>query len=167
MKYLKVFAVVMLVGLASQTAFSRTQDSDAKLAAGLQNKIYQAKVFNHGQVTTTLENSVATLTGTVDNLGAKLDAEKAARKADGVKQVVNNIQVRADDVSEKQIVEKARHEILMYHAYGIFDNINLSAQGDILGSYKVGNTPRSIRIDPGGHIWVVNRGSDSIMKLAP
>ena len=132
MKYLKVFAVVMLVGLASQTAFSRTQDSDAKLAAGLQNKIYQAKVFNHGQVTTTLENGVATLTGTVDNLGAKLDAEKAARKADGVKQVVNNIQVRADDVSEKQIVEKARHEILMYHAYGIFYNINLSAQGDKL-----------------------------------
>jgi len=70
MKYLKVFAVVMLVGLASQTAFSRTQDSDAKLAAGLQNKIYQAKVFNHGQVTTTLENGVATLSGTVDNLGA-------------------------------------------------------------------------------------------------
>lgn len=132
MKYLKLFAVVMLVGLASQTAFGRTQDSDAKRAAELQDKIYHSKVFNHGQVTTTLENGVATLTGTVDNLGAKLDAEKAARKAEGVKQVVNNIQVRADDVSEKQIVEKARHEILMYYAYGIFDNINLAAQGDKL-----------------------------------
>ena len=129
MKYLKLFAVVMLVGLASQTAFGRTQDSDAKLAAELQDKIYHAKVFNHGQVTTTLENGVATLAGTVDNLGAKLDAERAARKADGVKQVVNNIQVRADDVTERQILEKARHEILMYYAYGIFDNINLAAQG--------------------------------------
>jgi hyperosmotically inducible protein len=132
MKYLKLFAVVMLVGLASQTAFGRTQDSDAKLAAGLQDKIYHSKVFNHGQVVTTLENGVATLTGTVDNLGAKLDAERAARKAEGVTRVVNNIQVRADDVTEKQIVEKARHEILMYYAYGIFDNINLAAQGDKL-----------------------------------
>ena len=132
MKYLKVFAVVMLVGLASQTAFGRTQDSDAKLAAGLQNKIYEAKAFDHGQVTTTLKDGVATLSGTVDNLGAKLDAEKAARKADGVKQVVNNIQVRADDATERQILEKARHEILMYYAYGIFDNINLAAQGDKL-----------------------------------
>jgi len=132
MKYLKLFAVVMLVGLASQTAFGRTQDSDAKRAAELQDKVYHSKVFNHGQVTTTLENGVATLSGTVDNLGAKLDAEKAARKAEGVKQVVNNIQVRADDVTERQIVEKARHEILMYYAYGIFDNINLAAQGDKL-----------------------------------
>jgi hyperosmotically inducible protein len=129
MKYLKLLAVVMLVGLASQTAFGRTEDSDAKLAAGLQNKIYEAKVFNHGQVTTTLKDGVATLTGRVDNLGAKLDAEKAARKAKGVTQVVNNIQVRADDVTEKQILEKARHEILTYYAYGIFDNINLAARG--------------------------------------
>ncbi len=72
MKYLKLFAVVMLVGLASQTAFGRTQDSDAKRAAELQDKIYHSKVFNHGQVTTTLANGVATLSGTVDNLGAKL-----------------------------------------------------------------------------------------------
>ena len=132
MKYLKLFAVVMLVGLASQTAFGRTQDSDAKRAAELQDKVYHSKVFNHGQVATTLENGVATLTGTVDNLGAKLDAERAARKTEGVTRVVNNIQVRADDVTEKQILEKARHEILMYYAYGIFDNINLAAQGDKL-----------------------------------
>ena len=132
MKYLKLFAVVMLAGLATQTAFGRTQDSDAKRAAELQDKVYHSKVFNHGQVATTLENGVATLTGTVDNLGAKLDAERAARKTEGVTRVVNNIQVRADDVTEKQILEKARHEILMYYAYGIFDNINLAAQGDKL-----------------------------------
>jgi osmotically-inducible protein OsmY len=132
MRYIKILTLVMLAGLATQTAFGRTQDSDAKRAAELQDKVYHSKVFNHGQVATTLENGVATLTGTVDNLGAKLDAERAARKTEGVTRVVNNIQVRADDVTEKQILEKARHEILMYYAYGIFDNINLAAQGDKL-----------------------------------
>ena len=132
MRYIKILTLVVLVGLATQTVFGRTQDSDAKRAAELQDKIFHSKVFNHGQVTTTLANGVATLAGTVDSLGAKLDAEKAARKAEGVTRVINNIQVRADDVTERQILENARHEILMYYAYGIFDNINLAAQGDKL-----------------------------------
>ncbi|MFB3923731.1 MAG: BON domain-containing protein [Terriglobia bacterium] len=132
MKALKFLAVAMLVGLASQTAFASIRDSDAKRAAELQDKIYHAKVFNHGQVQTTFKDGVATLTGTVDNLGAKLDAEKAARKSPGVSQVINNIQVKAEDVSSQQILDQARHEILTYYAYGIFDNINLEAQGNKL-----------------------------------
>jgi hyperosmotically inducible protein len=68
----------------------------------------------------------------VDNLGSKLDAERATRKVAGVTQVVDNIIVRADDVSERQILEQARHQVVMYSTYGIFDNIQLEAQGDKL-----------------------------------
>jgi osmotically-inducible protein OsmY len=45
---------------------------------------------------------------------------------------VDNIQVRAEDLTDQQILEKARHEIVMYHAYGIFDNVNLEAHNGAL-----------------------------------
>jgi hyperosmotically inducible protein len=105
---------------------------DAQTTAGIESRIYHAQVYKHGDVQVTFANGVATLTGTVDNLGSKLDAEKAARKAPGVTQVVDNIQVRADGVTVQQMLEKARHETVMYYAYGIFDNVNLEAQGDKL-----------------------------------
>jgi hyperosmotically inducible protein len=84
-------------------------------------------VTKHGDVQISYAGGVATLTGTVDNLGSKLDAEKAAQKVKGMKQVVDNIQVRAEGVDDHAILEQARHEIVMYFAYGIFDNVELAA----------------------------------------
>lgn len=98
----------------------------------IQHRLDQAKVDKHGNVQVTYAGGVAPLTGTVDNLGSKLDAEKAARKAPGVTQVVDNIQVRAEGVSAQQIFEQARHQIAMYYAYGIFDNVNLEIQNGTL-----------------------------------
>ena len=54
------------------------------------------------------------------------------RRLRGVTQVVDNIQVRAEGVDDQQILEQARHEILMYYAYGIFDNVNLEAHNGTL-----------------------------------
>jgi hyperosmotically inducible protein len=105
---------------------------DAQTMAGIQSRLYHAQVYKHGDVQVAYANGVATLTGTVDNLGSKLDAVKAARKAPGVTGVVDNVQVFAGDVTAQQLLEKARHEIVMYYAYGIFDNVNLEAQGDKL-----------------------------------
>jgi osmotically-inducible protein OsmY len=132
MRYLRLLGLAMLVGLAAQTAFGRTQGSEAQMAAGLQDKIYHSHVFDHGQVQAALENGVATLTGTVDSLGAKLDAERAARKAPGVVQVIDRIQVRAKDATAAQILEAARKQVVTYYAYGIFDNVVLQAEGDKL-----------------------------------
>ncbi len=106
--------------------------TDSQATEGIQSRLDQAKVNKHGEVQVTYAGGVATLTGTVDNLGSKLDAEKAARKAPGVTQVVDNIQVRAEGVSAQQILEQARHEIVMYYAYGIFDNVNLEAHNGTL-----------------------------------
>ena len=102
------------------------------MTAELQDKIYHAKVFDHGAVQAAFDNGIATLTGTVDNLGSKLDAERAARKAKGVTQVINNIRVSADDVTPRQMLDKARHQVVVYYAYGIFDNIALEAKGNTL-----------------------------------
>jgi len=106
--------------------------TDLQATEGIQHRLDQAKVDKHGDVKVTYAGGVATLTGTVDNLGSKLDAEKAAQKAPGVTQVVDNIQVRAEGVGSQQILEQARHEIVMYYAYGIFDNVNLSVQNGTL-----------------------------------
>ena len=45
---------------------------------------------------------------------------------------MNNLQVWTEDITARQILEKARHEILTYYAYGVFDNVALGAQGNKL-----------------------------------
>ncbi len=128
----KVLGWLLGLLLVISPMMARADVNNARLSAELQDKIYHAKVFKHGQVAVTYADGTATLTGTVDNLGSKLDAEHAARKVKGVQQVVNNIVVRADDVTPRQILEQARKEVVTYYAYWIFDNINLEVRGDQL-----------------------------------
>jgi hyperosmotically inducible protein len=40
--------------------------------------------------------------------------------------------VRAEGVGDQQILDKARHEVLMYYAYGVFDNVGLEAHNGTL-----------------------------------
>jgi hyperosmotically inducible protein len=132
MRKLGLFSLIVLTALAVQPVFAATRSSDAKTAAAIQSRIYRAKIFNHGQVQVAFEKGIATLTGTVDNLGSKIDAERAARKVKGVTGVINHIQVSAEDFGPQQMLEQARKAVVTYYAYGIFDNINLEAQGNKL-----------------------------------
>lgn len=129
MKRYGVLVLLVAAALTVPFAFAGTSASDARLQAELQDKIFHAHVFKHGQVAVAYENGTATLTGTVDNLGTKMDAERAARKVDGVQRVVNNIVVYAEDLSPAQMLAQARKEVITYYAYGIFDNIQLAADG--------------------------------------
>jgi hyperosmotically inducible protein len=124
--------LVLTLGLAVPAAFASNENLPSRVTAELQDKIYHAKVFNHGAVQVSYENGVAALSGTVDNLGSKLDAERAARKVKGVTQVIDNIVVSAPNVTPEQIFGRARHQVLTYYAYTIFDNVQLQAQGDKL-----------------------------------
>jgi len=128
----RFFGLALALGLTAQTALAGARATDAQTHADIQDKVHHAKVHQHGQVAVTYANGVATLTGSVDNLGTRLDAERAARKVDGVAQVVNNIKVEADDVSPRQIFEKARKEVVTYYGYGIFDNVQLAVEGEKL-----------------------------------
>lgn len=125
----KILPLTLFLVLAAGVGWAGDPTVDAQTTAGIQSRLEHAKVLKHGDVQVTYANGVATLTGTVDNLGSKLDAEKAARKTHGVTSVVDNIQVRANNVTENEILEKARHEIVTYYAYGIFDNVTLQADG--------------------------------------
>jgi hyperosmotically inducible protein len=129
-KWVVLSGILFLV--ASGLAKEQHPPSTAQIVAEVQDKLYHAKVFKHGDVQVSYQDGVATLTGTVDSIGVKNDAEKAARRVDEVTSVVNNITVHAEDVAPRQIAEQARKEIITYPFYTIFDNIVLRVDGDTL-----------------------------------
>jgi hyperosmotically inducible protein len=127
-----LFAPIMLA-MVVQVAFAKKHDdSPAQITARVEDKLYHAQVYKHGEVQVSMDNGVATLAGTVDCLGVKMDAEQAARKVDDVIGVIDNINVHAEDVTPRQIGEQARKDIVTYYAYTIFDNITLEVQGERL-----------------------------------
>lgn len=128
----KLQLLVLSLVVGAGWCWAAPPTTDLQATEGIQSRLDHARVDKHGDVKVTYAGGVATLTGTVDNLGSKLDAEKAARKAPGVTRVVDNIQVRAEGVGAQQILQQARHEIAMYYAYGIFDNVNLEVQNGTL-----------------------------------
>jgi hyperosmotically inducible protein len=127
-----LFAPVMLAIAVQVTLAKKHEDSPAQVTARIEDKLYHAQVFKHGDVQVSVENGVATLTGTVDCVGVKMDAEHAARKVDDVMEVVNNITVHAEDVTPRQIAEQARKDILTYPWFSIFDWITMELQSDRL-----------------------------------
>jgi hyperosmotically inducible protein len=133
MRNAKLLLAPIMLAIAVQVTFAEKHNiTPAQITAEIQDKLYHAQVFKHGDVQVSFENGVATLTGTVDSLGVKMDAEHAARKVDDVTSVVDKINVHAEDVTPRQIGEQARKEIVTYPWYSIFDNITLEVQGDRL-----------------------------------
>jgi hyperosmotically inducible periplasmic protein len=135
----KVFSIGSCLALVSLIVFltpvagrADVGPSNGEITAGVQSRLYHAGVFKHGQVNVQVRNGIATLTGTVDSYGQELRALRAARHQHGVIGVVDNIQVNAEGVTPQQIVNKARHDVLMYPFYTIFDHITLSTEGNRL-----------------------------------
>jgi len=124
--------VLALLFLGVPSAFAEEHVTNAQIVASIQDRLYHAHVLDRGQVQVAFEDGVATLTGTVDSLGVKLDADRAARKVDDVTRVVNNMIVNTEDITAPQILEQARKQIVTYYAYGIFDNVALEARGNKL-----------------------------------
>jgi osmotically-inducible protein OsmY len=128
----------LLLILAAGVVWAGEPTTDTHTAADIEFRLDHSNVIKHGDVRATFVNGVATLTGTVDNLGSKLDAVKAARKVHGVTQVVDNIHVFAKGVTDQQIIKQVRHEILTYYAYTIFDNVDLQVEnGNVVVSGQV------------------------------
>jgi len=133
MRRTKLLFAPLMLAIAVQTTFAgKHDDSPAQITARVEDKLYHAQVFKHGNVQVSVDNGIATLTGTVDSVGVKMDAERAARKVDDVMNVVNNINVHAEDVTASQIIQQARHDILTYPWFTIFDWITMQLQGDRL-----------------------------------
>jgi len=124
--------ISLMVFLTPAASRADVGPSNAEMTAGVQSRLYKAGIFKHGQVNVQVKNGIATLTGMVESYGQELRAVRAARHQHGVIGVVDNIQVSTEDVSSQQIIKKARHEVLMYSYYTVFDHITLSTEGNRL-----------------------------------
>jgi hyperosmotically inducible periplasmic protein len=85
-------------------------------------------------VTVTVDNGIATLSGTVDLYEYKADADKAAHKAKGVTGVRNMIQVAGPSVSDSELQSKLQ-EKLAYDRVGYgnaFNSITLNVQNGVV-----------------------------------
>jgi hypothetical protein len=83
---------VVLLGLAVLTSCSRGRN-DAQIASEVQNKITADANVPTKQITVTSNNGIVTLAGTVASEAERGAAANDAAQVDGVKTVVNNLQV--------------------------------------------------------------------------
>ena len=119
------FAANPLPGQIAQAQADNPVASEA--AARLDKKQYR-------DVKVTVENGIATLTGTVDLYEYKADAEKRVHKAKGVVAVRNMIEVAGPNVPDQELQTKLA-EKLAYDRVGYgnaFNSIGISVQNGVV-----------------------------------
>jgi osmotically-inducible protein OsmY len=105
---------------------------DTQISAEIQDHLYHANIFKHGQVQVRVEHGVATLSGMVDGLGVKEDAQNAVLKDEDVLRTVNDIHIKTDGITSNQIVAEARKTLLSCYAYTVYDYVDVEAYGSTL-----------------------------------
>jgi len=87
--------VALVTGCRSMTGKSAgTNADDATITASVKTKLVADKASNLTRVDVDTNNGTVYLNGTVDSAELKARAEQLARQAQGVKSVVNNLQVQ-------------------------------------------------------------------------
>jgi hyperosmotically inducible protein len=130
--YLSAGLGTLILMVCASLAHAVDHIPDAQIVAEIQDHLYHANVLKHGQVQVSVANGVATLSGKVDSVGVKTDAQNAAMKDEDVVRTVNNIQVDTDSVTSDQIVAQARSRLLTSYAYTVYDYIEFQAHGNTL-----------------------------------
>jgi hypothetical protein len=88
-----VLVIFLAVILTSSTMGCARKPDDAKVSSEIQNKFSQDSGLSSKQLTIQASNGVVTLTGFVDNDAQRAVAARQAASVEGVKEVVNNLQV--------------------------------------------------------------------------
>jgi hyperosmotically inducible protein len=117
----KIFAVttLALVVLLSMTAMASTGRYDQQIQQAVSQKIHESKPLQN--VSSSVEDGIVTLTGTVDLYQDKLDAAKKVKKMANVNGVRNQIMVAGASVPDEQLQQKLAKQ-LVYDRVGYFDN---------------------------------------------
>jgi osmotically-inducible protein OsmY len=126
-----------LLGLPQAALAAPRSGAAAQADEGSSATAAAAARLNHKQyrgVKVTVDNGIATLTGTVDLYEYKADAEKSVRKARGVTAVRNLIEVAGPNVPDSELRAKLG-EKLTYDRVGYgntFNAISLSVQNGVV-----------------------------------
>jgi osmotically-inducible protein OsmY len=117
----KMYAVttLALVVLLSMTAMASTGRYDQQIQQAVSQKIHESKPLQN--VSSSVEDGIVTLTGTVDLYQDKLDAAKKAKKVANVNGVRNQVMVGGASVPDDQLQQKLAKQ-LVYDRVGYFDN---------------------------------------------
>jgi osmotically-inducible protein OsmY len=123
------------------TAFAQSSASDNNLRAEIMNKALNKSQFKGIQVA--VNNGVATLTGTVDVVDTRDQADRRVHRVKGVKAVDNEVQIAGPDIPDAQLQEKLVKAISYDRVgYGTtaFNAINVRVQNGVatLGGHAYG-----------------------------
>jgi len=120
-------AAPRITGVAVATPAAMEDEAANAVMSKLNKKQFQ-------NVKVTVDNGIATLTGTVDLYEYKEDADKRAHKVKGISAVRNEIQVAGPSVSDEQLQQKLL-EKLQYDRVGYgnaFNSISVSVQNGVV-----------------------------------
>lgn len=116
----RMFATTLaLLVLLSMTAMAATGRYDQQLQQAVSQKIHDARQLQN--VSSSVEDAIVTLTGTVDLYQDKLDAAKKVKKLAHVAGVRNQIAVAGQTVPDGQLQQKLAKK-LAYDRAGYYDN---------------------------------------------
>ena len=108
-----------LLVLLSMTAMASTGRYDQQIQQTVSQKIHDAKQLQ--SVSSSVEDGIVTLTGTVGLYQDKLDAAKKVKKLANVSGVRNDIEVAGTTVSDGQLQQKLARQ-LAFDRVGYYDN---------------------------------------------
>ncbi|MGH9431656.1 MAG: BON domain-containing protein [Terriglobia bacterium] len=128
MRKISLILFTTLFVLTSGVVQAKPDITDSQIRAEIQDRLYHASVFKHGQVQATYANGVATLTGSVDSLAVRDDAAKSIRKVKKVSKIVNQIAINTEDTTDRQIAMSARKQVVLYPFFTVFDWITFKSQ---------------------------------------
>ncbi len=129
-RMLLALAFGMLLPVYGAASSPDTGSRDAQLQAQAQQKLEHAKLGK--DVVLKVDNSAATLSGTVDSVAAKERATKEVMKVHGIVTVVNDLQIANADGGDNKLLERIRHQILIYPYYTIFDYVEAASNGGMV-----------------------------------
>lgn len=128
------------VSLAARTSGATAQaQADNPAASDAAARLNKKQYHN---VTVSVDNGIATLSGTVDLFEYKADAEKSMHKAKGVTAVRNLIQVAGPNVSDAELKAKLG-EKLTYDRVGYWNEFNSITLGVQDGVVTLGGHART------------------------
>jgi len=119
MKKQFVAVTVALLVLLSMTAMAATNRYDQPIQQAVSQKIQKAKQLK--SVSSSVEDGIVTLTGTVSLYQDKLEAANKIKKIANVSGVRNDIVVAGQSVPDSQLQQKLAKK-LAYDRVGYFDN---------------------------------------------
>jgi osmotically-inducible protein OsmY len=131
---MKFVGTLLAVGLLSATLFAQPVAStryDSQIQSAVTQKLAAKNQFQN--VSSSVQDGIVTLTGTVDLYQRKLDAAKLARKTSEVQGVRNLITVAGPNVTDEQLEQKLARKLTYvrvgydnafdYFALGVKDGV--------------------------------------------